>query len=118
MIQKKRATRHSRKEEGREAVDSSDDVKPMTAISYSEDERSHASSISAGSRSTLEESFHSDREDKNQTDEDKTPADLREKAISVLKDVKGGAKNFAIKGKGALGGLKGTSKKWQSALFM
>eukprot|EP00986_Skeletonema_menzelii_P006724 scaffold2550_cov153-Skeletonema_menzelii.AAC.12 len=108
VIYKKTATRRSRKEEH-----SSDDVKPMTAIQISEDEKSHASSISAGSRSTLAESFHSDCKG-----EDKIPADAREKAASVLKDVKGGAKNFAVKGKNALGGLKGTSKKWQSALFM
>eukprot|EP00984_Skeletonema_dohrnii_P029222 scaffold19669_cov93-Skeletonema_dohrnii-CCMP3373.AAC.1 len=115
VIYKKTATRRSRKEEGREAVDSSEDVKPMTAIRISEDEKSHASSISAGSRSTLEESFHSDSKGEN-----KIPADAREKAASVLKDVKGGAKNFAVKGKSALGGLglKGTSKKFQSALFM
>ena len=115
VIYKKTATRRSRKEEGRETVDSSEDVKPMTAIRISEDEKSHASSISAGSRSTLEESFHSDSKGEN-----KIPADAREKAVSVLKDVKGGAKNFAVKGKSALGGLglKGTSKKFQSALFM
>lgn len=108
VIYKKTATRRSRKPEH-----SSDDVKPMTAIHISEDEKSHASSISAGSRSTLDESFHSDCKG-----EDKIPSDAREKAASVLKDVKGGAKNFAAKGKNALGGLKGTSKKWQSALFM
>eukprot|EP00985_Skeletonema_marinoi_P000040 scaffold9_cov98-Skeletonema_marinoi.AAC.4 len=87
----------------------------MIAIRISEDEKSHASSISAGSRSTLEESFHSDSKGEN-----KIPADAREKAVSVLKDVKGGAKNFAVKSKSALGGLglKGTSKKFQSALFM
>jgi len=115
VIYKKTATRRSRKEEGRETVDSSVDVKPMTAIRISEDEKSHASSISAGSRSTLEESFHSDSKGEN-----KIPADAREKAVSVLKDVKGGAKNFAVKSKSALGGLglKGTSKKFQSALFM
>ena len=119
IIHKKRATRRSRKEERRETVDSfDDDVKPVTAISYSEDERSHASSISAGSTSTVEESFGSDCEDEKGTDEEKIPADVREKAISVLKDVKGGAKNIAEKGKSALGGLKGTSKKWQSAMFM
>jgi len=108
VIHKKRATRRSPKDERRETVDSSDGVKPVTAIRYSEDERSHASSISAGSRSTLEESLHSDGEGEKH-------ADVREKAISVLK---GGAKNLAIKGRGALGGLKDTSKKWQSALFV
>jgi len=106
VICKKTAKRHSRKEE-----QSSEGVKPMTAIRISEDEKSHASSISAGSRSTIEES--SDRKG-----EDKIPSDAREKATSVLKDVKGSAKNFAVKGKSAFGGLKGTSKKWQSALFV
>ncbi len=95
---KKTATKQSRKGE-----QSSEGVKPMTAIRISEDEKSHASSISAGSRSTSE---------------DKIPTGSREKATSVLKDVKGSAKNLAVKGKSALGGLKGTSKKWQSALFV
>lgn len=115
VVYKKRAKRRSRKEERRQTVDSSEDIKPMTAISYSEDERSHASSISAGSTSTIEESFGSHDEDAKG---DKPPADVREKAISVLNDVKGGAKHFAVKGKNAFGGLKGTSKKWQSAIFM
>jgi hypothetical protein len=114
VVYKKRAKRRSRKEERRHTVDSSEDIKPMTAISYSEDERSHASSISAGSTSTIEESFGSHDEDEGA----KPPADVREKAISVLNDVKGGAKQFAVKGKNAFGGLKGTSKKWQSAIFM
>jgi hypothetical protein len=117
IVHKKRATRRSRKKERRESVDF-DDNKPMTAISYSEDERSHASSISAGSSSTFEESFHSECEDEKKTGETKTPADVKEKAICVLKEVKGGAKHLAVKSKSALGGLKGTSKKWQSALFM
>lgn len=115
VVYKKRAKRRSRKEERRQTVDSSEDIKPMTAISYSEDERSHASSISAGSTSTIEESFGSHDEDEKGA---KPPADVREKAISVLNDVKGGAKQFAVKGKNAFGGLKGTSKKWQSAIFM
>eukprot|EP00574_Skeletonema_japonicum_P007400 CAMPEP_0201713366 /NCGR_PEP_ID=MMETSP0593-20130828/233_1 /ASSEMBLY_ACC=CAM_ASM_000672 /TAXON_ID=267983 /ORGANISM="Skeletonema japonicum, Strain CCMP2506" /LENGTH=620 /DNA_ID=CAMNT_0048202505 /DNA_START=689 /DNA_END=2551 /DNA_ORIENTATION=- len=108
VIYKKTTTKHSRKGE-----QSSEGVKPMTAICISEDEKSHASSISAGSRSSIEENFNSDRKGG-----DKIPADARGKATTVLKDVKGSAKNFAVKGKSAIGGLKGTSKKWQSALFV
>lgn len=106
VMYKKTATKHSRKGE-----QASEGVKPMTAIRISEDEKSHASSISAGSKSTIEESSDC-------KGDDRIPADARGKATSVLKDVKGSAKNLAVKGKSAFGGLKGTSKKWQSALFV
>ncbi|KAL7522048.1 hypothetical protein ACHAWX_006741 [Stephanocyclus meneghinianus] len=97
---------------------------PMAHIAMSSDEKSHASSIS--SSSTIEESFDdSDHEgaaegnDKSKKSGTQNHAVTgREKAVSVLKDVRGGAVGLASRGKSALGGLKDTSKKWQSALFM
>mmetsp|Transcript_8346 Transcript_8346/g.17529 ORF Transcript_8346/g.17529 Transcript_8346/m.17529 type:complete len:83 (+) Transcript_8346:1339-1587(+) len=82
----------------------------MTLVAISSDERSHASSIS--SSSTIEEDWDSDEED-----EDGGKSKHKEVKDKIL----GGAKSFATRGKSALGGLKelkGTSRKWQSALFM
>ena len=105
------AMRLNRKDERLIAAHSNSDVKPVTAIRISEDEKSHASSISAGSKSTQKDSSHFDDKDG-----DKSPTEAKKR--NMLRDVRGGAKNIAVRGKSALGGLKGTSKKWQSALFM
>ncbi|KAL3784184.1 hypothetical protein HJC23_001383 [Cyclotella cryptica] len=97
---------------------------PMAHIAMSSDEKSHASSIS--SSSTIEESFADSDDEGGAEANDKSKKSVnqsqavtgREKAVSVLKDVRGGAVGLASRGKIALGGLKDTSKKWQSALFM
>lgn len=90
--------------------------KPMTLIkcpsSHMED-KSHASSIS--SSSSIVESFCSDDED---DDDEEGKQKVKVRAKSALNSAKGGAKVLATKSRGALGGLKGTSRKWQSALFM
>jgi len=115
VIYKKRAHRSHQKEEVHIANDATSQyTKPMTLIACSSDEKSHASSIS--SSSTIEESFASDDDD----DDGDGKKSAKKKALSALQGAKGGAKNFATKGKSALklGGLKGTSRKWQSALFM
>mmetsp|Transcript_33621 Transcript_33621/g.72707 ORF Transcript_33621/g.72707 Transcript_33621/m.72707 type:complete len:119 (-) Transcript_33621:105-461(-) len=117
MIYKKRAHRTNGKEEvhrdGASAY-----TKPMTLIALSSDEKSHASSIS--SSSTMEESFADSDNEENDDDGENGKKNAKEMALSALQGAKGGAKNIATKGKSALkmGGLKGTSRKWQSALFM
>ena len=93
--------------------------KPMGVVAVSSDERSHASSIS--SSSTIEESFaDSDEDDEDDFKSRKSGRgdDVKDKALLMFDGVKGGAKSFATRGKSAFGGLKGTSRKWQSALFM
>mmetsp|Transcript_20753 Transcript_20753/g.44886 ORF Transcript_20753/g.44886 Transcript_20753/m.44886 type:complete len:866 (-) Transcript_20753:156-2753(-) len=112
VLYKKRA---HRKNEKIDAGSTSQPSKPMQHIALSSDEKSHASSIS--SSSTIEESFafSNDEEDvdksrrsgRNGTAEVTYDKNAMDKAVTILK-----------KGKSALGGLKGSSRKWQSALFM
>lgn len=111
IIYKKRAAKKNPESRG---DDTSQDNfnKPMTLVAISSEERSHASSIS--SSSTIEEDWDSDEDDE---DEDGGKSKHKEVKDKIL----GGAKSFATRGKSALGGLKelkGTSRKWQSALFM
>jgi hypothetical protein len=112
VLYKKRARRRDEPTEGGNSI-------PVAQITT--DTKSHASSIS--SSSTIEESFaYSDDVEEAEGANDKSRksgyASRHAQAVSVLKDVKGGAVGLASRGKSALGGLKGTSKKWQSALFM
>ena len=88
---------------------------PVAHIACSSDEKSHASSIS--SSSTIEESFVYSEDERDGGAGDKSKKSGA-KASMMLKDVKGGAVGLASKGRSTLMGLKGTSKKWQSALFM
>ncbi|KAL3801590.1 hypothetical protein ACHAWO_001395 [Cyclotella atomus] len=81
-----------------------------------DESKSHASSIS--SSSTIEESF-TYSEDHNEKCEAGAGDKSKKSAMMIqLKDVKGSAVGLANKGRSTLIGLKGTSKKWQSALFM
>jgi len=109
VIYKKRAAKKNAESRGDDTSQENFN-KPMTLVAISSDERSHASSIS--SSSTIEEDWDSDEED-----EDGGKSKHKEVKDKIL----GGAKSFATRGKSALGGLKelkGTSRKWQSALFM
>jgi hypothetical protein len=85
---------------------------PVTRIDFLED-KSHASSIS--SSSTIEESFAYSDDEKEGVG---NSGDKKKRASMMLKDVKGSAVGLATRGRSTLIGLKGTSKKWQSALFM
>jgi hypothetical protein len=111
VLYKKRARRKS------EAASCAKSM-PVAHIALSSDEKSHASSIS--SSSTIEESFaYSDDEKEGGNGDKSRKSGLQSaRASMMLKDVKGSAVGLANRGKSTLIGLKGTSKKWQSALFM
>lgn len=114
MIYKKRAHRSHQKGEVPDGDNASHYIKPMGLIDCSSDEKSHASSIS--SSSTIEESYTTSYDD----DDEQGRITAKKKALNALHGAKGGALNIATKGKSMvnLGALKGTSRKWQSALFM
>jgi len=117
VIYKKRAKK--RKDDDDES--GTQHTKPIGVLyCSSSDEKSAASSIS--NTSTIEESYAStvDYGGRSSINKDVGGDDdnVKDRAKAALHDVKGGAKQFAKKGRGALGGLKGTSRKWQSALFM
>jgi hypothetical protein len=87
---------------------------PVAHIAMSSDEKSHASSIS--SSSTIEESFtYSDDEDCNAAGGKSRKSSIPHKKVAMIKD---GAVGLASRGRSTLIGLRGTSRKWQSALFM
>ena len=111
VLYKKRARRKS------EAASCAKSM-PVAHIALSSDEKSHASSIS--SSSTIEESFaYSDDEKEGGVGDKSRKSGLQSaRASMMLKDVKGSAVGLASRGRSTLIGLKGTSKKWQSALFM
>ena len=115
VIYKKRAKKRKDDEDGAQHT------KPIGVLyCSSSDEKSAASSIS--NTSTIEESYASTvdyggRSSTNKGDNG-DEKNVKDRAKAALHDVKGGAKQFATKGREALGGLKGTSRKWQSALFM
>jgi len=113
MIYKKRARRKNHQEEVVQAADGVgvEYAKPMALIALSSDEKSHASSISASS--TIEESFADSDAEGGAEDENGEKRNVKGRALSALRGA-------GVRGKSAirLGGLKGASKKWQSALFM
>ena len=135
IIRKKRAKSKRQKEQQEEGEHADDNgtyhAKPMLNIGFSSAENSAASSIS--STSTIESSYastidyggrsspHSKKKHDADNDDNKNneiDMNVKDRALSAIHEAKGGAKQFATKGKKRLGELKGTSRKWQSALFM
>jgi hypothetical protein len=110
VLYKKRAKKKS------DVNKSSSKSMPVAHIACSSDEKSHASSIS--SSSTIEESFAYSDDEREGGGAGEKSRKSGARASMMLKDVKGGAVGLASKGRSTLIGLKGTSKKWQSALFM
>lgn len=123
IIYKKRASKRNNNNNNAEAHGDNDTImRSMTMIACSSDEKSHASSISSGSAideyddETQHDDFNRDAWDED--DENGDAANVKDRAMLALNGVKGGARKLGTRGKRTLGGLRGTSKKWQSALFM
>ena len=116
-LYKKRVRRAAQKEDAHDDGTAADHAKPMNLIACSSYEKSHASSIS--SSSTIIEEY-GDWDEEGGDDGEAGKQNVRAKALSALQGARGGAMNIATKGKSALklGGLKGTSRKLQSALFI
>ena len=119
IIRKKRAHRNNEELHCDNATTSSTVyTKPMLHIALSSDEKSHCSSVS--SSSTIDESYWTEDEEEDEDDEDGggNKSAAKERALNAFNGVKGGARKLGTKGKSALGGWKGTGKKFSSALFM
>eukprot|EP00956_Cyclotella_meneghiniana_P016887 scaffold27134_cov31-Cyclotella_meneghiniana.AAC.1 len=91
---------------------------PVASIALdSSDHHSHASSMSNSSDVEVETFVYSEDGKKEECGNSK-PKGLKSATVMIVKDVKGGAVELARQGRSTFAGLKGTSKKWQSALFM